>query len=98
MKWLELNFINVEIIEESIESDNSDKISEYLQSIVGEKLTKDKQGELINIIGLTDAYGRQQKSFSIMKSYIENNTDYILNKKRIDTKEFRGTIWIVNQK
>ena len=97
-RWLNLDIINIEIIEESIEADESDKINEYLQSIVGEKLNKDKRGELINIIGLTDAYGRQQKSFSIMKSYIDDNTDYILNKKRIDTKNFRGTVWIINQK
>ena len=89
-----LNLIDVEIIEESIESDNSDKINEYLQSIIGEKLTKDKQTDLVNIIGLTDSRGRQQKSFSIMKSYIDDNTNFTLSKKRTKNERY----WIVNQK
>ena len=74
------------------------KINEYLQSIIGKKLTKDKQNELANVIGITDAYGRQQKSFSIMKNYIDDNTDYILDKKRIVKQGNKITIWIINQK
>ena len=74
------------------------KINEYLQSIVGEKLNKDEQNELVHIIGLGNKRGNLLKSFGIIKSWIDNNTKYILERKRIRIEGEQITVWIVNRK
>ena len=74
------------------------KINEYLQSIVGEKLNKDEQNKLVHIIGLGNKRGNLLKSFGIIKSWIDNNTKYILERKRIRIEGEQTTVWIVNRK
>lgn len=74
------------------------KINEYLQSIVGEKLNKDKQSELVNVIGLGNKRGNLLKSFGIIKSCIDDNTNYILERKRIRNEGKQITVWIVSRK
>lgn len=55
-------------------------LEETLERIVNERLYKDIQNALIDFIGLKDARGRLQKSFSIIKTYIEENTTYTMIK------------------
>jgi hypothetical protein len=49
------------------------ELETYLESIVGKKLLKEEQKELIETIGLKDARGRLQKGFKSLNTYFEEN-------------------------
>lgn len=64
------------LIEEEIETI---ELENYLDSIVGKKLLKDEQKELINKVNLKDSRGRIQKSINILNAYfIENKMNYMI--------------------
>lgn len=72
----------------------------YLNSIVGMKLLKDEQKELINMIQIKDKYGRLQKSINLLNAYlIENKFTYMIvskqTSKRIDGKVKSYRYWEV---
>lgn len=77
-------------------------LEEYLNSIVGEKLFKEEQSELIDKISLKDSRGRIQKGISLLNEYFkENKMSFLIVSKRkvltIDNKKKRTTYWeIIN--
>lgn len=58
------------VIEEDYETD---KLIKYLEGIIGKKLVKEDQQELIDIINLRDCRNRQQKSIKQLNAYFEEN-------------------------
>lgn len=82
--------------EEQIKIDNDKKeLEEYLDSLIGNKLLKDEQTELINAIGLKDGRGRLQKSISLLNEYFETNKmGYIIIPKKSNGKRY----WILENK
>ena len=81
------------------EMNNKMDLEEYLDSIVGKKLFKEEQKELIERVDLRDYRNRLQKSFSTIESYLENNTKHRLIRDRETSKEsinkYRKTYWKV---
>lgn len=76
-----------------IEEENQrESLEQYLDSIVGKKLYKDEQKELINVVGLKDARCRLQKSIKQLNLYFEENKiPYII----IPKKSCNSRFWIV---
>jgi len=65
------------------EDGKKNDLEEYLDSILGKELFKDKQKELIEKIDLRDARSRQQKSIEQFNAYFEaNKMPYIIINKR----------------
>ncbi|MBC2436942.1 hypothetical protein [Clostridium saccharobutylicum] len=63
-------------------------LEECLEKLVGEKLYKDKQKELVEFIELKDARGRLQKSIGQLNEYlVANKIPYII--KNPSTKTYR---------
>lgn len=80
------------------EDNNNDKIEKYLQEIVGKRLFKRDQEELVEIVNLKDSRGRIQKSLSLLNAYfIENKMSYLLVSKRTretnNDKKSKTTYW-----
>ena len=59
----------------------------YLDSIIGKKLFKDEQEELINKIDLRDSRDRLQKSISLLNEYLKINKILYIITSKIDKKE-----------
>lgn len=69
-----------EILEEV---DHNDSLERHLNSIVGERLYKEGQKDLIDKVNLRDARGRVQKGVETINSYLkENNITYKILTKR----------------
>ncbi len=69
-------FYHYRIIEEDYETD---KITKHLNKIVNQRLLKEGQQELIDVIDLRDSRGRQQKSIGQLNEYFKaNNLKYII--------------------
>lgn len=77
-----------------------DDLENYLSSIVGKRLLKEDQKELIDKIQLKDKYGRIQKSIDLFNAYfVENELSYMVVSKRsskmIDGKKKDYRYWEV---
>jgi superfamily II DNA or RNA helicase len=72
-----------------IEEDNrNDELENYLESIVGKRLLKEGQKELIDMIQLKDGRGRIQKSIQQFNAYFsENKMGYLLVSKKTSKTE-----------
>lgn len=55
------------------EKDLKMELEQYLESIIGNRLMKDEQKDLIEKIQLKDARGRLQKSISLFNAYFQEN-------------------------
>jgi hypothetical protein len=63
------------------------QLENYLESIVGQRLLKDNQKELINRIQLKDARGRIQKSYTLFNAYfVENKIPYMIVPKKTSVR------------
>lgn len=81
---------NYRLIDEEYEKENLEK---YLDSIVGRKLYKEEQNELIDIIDLR-VNGRQQRSYSKLNEGLKMiNLPYIILPKKSNNKRY----WIVEK-
>lgn len=85
------------LIEEELQQD---ELLIYLKNIVGKRLLKEDQKELINKVNLKDSRGRIQKSINILNAYFnENKLDYMILSKRtserIDNKPKTIRYWEV---
>lgn len=88
----------IEYLEEIEKQQKQDELLVYLDSIVGKKLFKDKQKELIKLIGLKDSRGRIQKSIKQFNAYFEaNKMDYIIKSKRVKVEGKLHTVWIIGK-
>jgi superfamily II DNA or RNA helicase len=64
------------------------EVEEYLESIIGQQIYKDKQKEIVEIIGLKDARGRLQKSIGQLNEYLKaNKIKYMLINKKDNRKK-----------
>ena len=82
------------ILEEEL---NMNYLEKYLKSLIGIKLNKDKQKELINMIGLKDSLGRQQKSLSTLNPYLIENFDMQITSKQIRQENNKMRVWILSK-
>lgn len=83
----------------------TDELIRYLNRIIGKKLYKEEQKELIESINIKDKRGRIQKSISIFNAYFdENKLPYIIksdtnNIKKLEDEtinpNYRKVYWIV---
>lgn len=83
------------------EEDKNDELEVYLLNLIGKKLKKEQQQELINKIGLRDGRQRLQKSVQLLNAYLIKNTKFALNskvvKETINNKRKNVTYWIVSK-
>lgn len=88
--------INFNILDVKYENET---IENYFESIVGKRLFKESQKELIEKINLRDYRGRLQRAFSTLEEYMKNETEYRLIKKINYSKKneelYRKTYWSI---
>ncbi|WP_203246317.1 DEAD/DEAH box helicase [Sporosarcina beigongshangi] len=82
------------------EEEKKDDLESYLNSIVGKKLFKEGQKELIEKVRLKDGRGRIQKGISLLNAYFkENKMCFMIKSKRsieiVNDKEKRVGYWEV---
>lgn len=85
-----------------IEEENKDSDLEvYLTNLVGKRLNKEQQKELIDKIGLKDSRQRLQKSVQLLNIYLMKNNRFTLNskvvKETINNKRKNVTYWIISK-
>lgn len=73
LSWIKLKYNKDNWIEEVINNEEVNDLINYLNSIVGKRLFKNEQKELIEMIGLKDKYGRIQKTIDQFNSYFKAN-------------------------
>ncbi|MEM5009279.1 DEAD/DEAH box helicase [Niallia taxi] len=102
LSWLGLadSFDESNMIEEVTLKEEIETLEEYLNSLVGIKLFKDEQNELIDKIELKDSRGRLQKSINQFNAYFEaNNMNYMVisksSSKLIEGKKKNYRYWLV---
>jgi len=79
LKWINLKYEKESWIKEVINIEKVNNLEEYLESVIGKRLYKNEQKELIDIIGLKDKLGRIQKSIRQFNAYFEaNRIPYII--------------------
>lgn len=71
-------------------------LERYLNSIVGKRLYKKEQEELINMLNLKDSRGRLQRKVTTLSGYMIDNFNMILISKRVKEDNKLKTIWFVN--
>jgi hypothetical protein len=86
----------VTYIEELEQVTLKNEIEEYLKNHTNMQLNKDKQEELISIVGLKDSRGRLQKSISQLNAYLIENYNKFLLSKRVVNNGIKNTVWIIN--
>lgn len=78
-------YYNYRTIEEDYQKD---KIVNFMAKVVGKKLTKEEQNELIDIVDLRDSRNRQQKSIGQLNEYFKaNNIKYFIISKKVVQKD-----------
>lgn len=87
--------VEIEVVEEVKERARLDKLESYLKNIVGKKLAKDKQTELVEMLGLKDSRNRLQKSMLVLNPYLEENFGYKIENKRVRIGGKQITVWIL---
>jgi len=94
---IEMRFrgVEIEVVEEVKERARLDELELYLKNIVGISLTKDKQEELVEMVGLKDSRNRLQKSISVLNPYLEENFGYKIENKRVRIEGKQITVWIL---
>ena len=78
------------------EEQKQDELEEYLEGLIGKRLHKDEQKELIKKIDLRDRFNRVQKSISILNQYLIENYSYSISSKRIKIEGKKVTVWLVS--
>lgn len=84
------------IIKKEYESFIKDEFKDYLQNLVGNRLYKKQQQELIVKIGLKDNQNRLQKKISTLNGYLIDNYNMMLISKRVKEQGKLVTVWIIN--
>jgi len=65
------------------EDDKTDELIKYLDKIIGKRLLKEDQKELIDIVNLRDSRNRQQKSIGQLNEYFKaNKLKYLIISKK----------------
>ncbi|WP_299831333.1 DEAD/DEAH box helicase family protein [uncultured Metabacillus sp.] len=84
-----LNKYNIRWLEEDNERM---ELNEYLESVIGKRILKDGQKELINKISLKDSRGRLQKGINTLNAYLKDNKfNYLIVSKRTSEREGEKT-------
>ena len=93
--FMQDGYFNYTILEEQFAEET---LEEYLDSIIGEKIFKNEQKELIDKIGLKDAKRRIQKSINQFNVYFEENKmPYtIISKTTKDKNQKTVRYWEIN--
>lgn len=81
------------VLEEDIKKN---KLVDYLDSIIGKRLFKEEQKELIEMIELKDGRGRIQKSIGQLNLYLIENFDKNIMSKRVKINQKLETVWIIS--
>lgn len=98
LSWLGINHKEIIRLEEIQEKQTNDEIEEYIKSLIDKPLGKQQREELIQMINLRDARGRQQKTLKTINAYLQENYNMYMESKVI---RFDGNIirvWILNNK
>ena len=101
LKWFNLEDRTVidldEAIEEVHEETKADLLKVWINEHIEQRLFKEQQIELIELIGLRDRRNnRLQKSISILNAYLEENYNVQLTSKRVKINNERFTIWEIS--
>lgn len=69
----ELKFKKWTLLREGGVVEQANDLEQYLESLVGKKLDKDAQQKLIEKVDLKDGRGRQQKTYTMLNQYFQDN-------------------------
>ncbi|KQB76813.1 hypothetical protein AK964_21065 [Clostridium butyricum] len=90
----DINYDDLETLEEY---QMKDEFQLYLDDLVGKKLFKEEQEELIHKINLIDKRGRLQVSKKILSAYLQENYNITITSDKETSKENRNKrYWILN--
>ncbi|NFH99492.1 DNA helicase [Clostridium botulinum] len=87
-------YYNYRVIEEE---DSKSKLERHLSDMVGKRLYKEEQKELIEMIGLKDSRQRLQKSINIINTYLIEQFDYTVISKRVKEDNKLKTVWVISK-
>ena len=74
-----------------------DIIEIYLKNNVNRKLSKEEQGQFVNICDLKDRFNRQQTSIGQIKKYLEVNYGFTVVSKQYKEKKRYVRYWIIKR-
>ncbi|CDX03334.1 hypothetical protein SDC9_15172 [bioreactor metagenome] len=94
LTWLGLGhtFDESNLIEGVALESKKESMKDYLDNMVGQKLFKDEQQNLIDIVDLRDSRNRQQKSYGQLNEYFKaNNLKYMIVPKKSNSIRY----WLI---
>lgn len=99
LKWIKIKYNKSNWLDEIMNDKKIDEIEEYLESIVGKRLYKKEQEELIEKVRLTDPRGRTKRRHSVYnESFKEDKLPFIIISKSTKDKERKNiTYWVVER-
>lgn len=78
------------------ERQRSNKIKTYLKKNLENRLNKEQQKELIEILNIRDSRNRLQKSVNILNQYLTKNYEMTVVSKRVKESGKLKTVWIIS--
>lgn len=101
LKWFNLEdrtVIDLDgVIEEQHEETKTDLLNVWINEHIEQRLFKEQQNELIDLIGLKDTRGRLQKSIGQLNAYLEEHYKVQLTSKRVKIDKKLVTIWEIKK-
>lgn len=98
LSWLSINDKEIIRLEEIQSKQTNDEIEEYIKSLIDKPLGKQQREELIQMINLRDARGRQQKTLKTINAYLQENYNMYMESKVIRSEGNRARVWILKNK
>lgn len=98
LSWLGINDKEIIKLEEIQSKQTNDEIEEYIKSLIDKPLGKQQREELIQMINLRDARGRQQKTLKTINAYLQENYNMYMESKVIRFDGNRVRVWILKNK
>lgn len=98
LSWLGINDKEIIRLEEIQAKQTNDEIEEYIKSLIDKPLGKQQREELIQMINLRDARGRQQKTLKTINAYLQENYNIYMESKVIRFDGNRVRVWILKNK
>ena len=83
LQWINQEYNEEHWIEEVVDNEETENLEIYLEDLVGKKLLKKEQKELINVIGLKDKKGRIKKTYGVFNEcFKEDKIPFMIIPKR----------------
>lgn len=96
LKWIGLTKYDLIEVLDNVEGKTNAQI--YIDNHIGQKLDKEQQKELANILGIKDKRGRLRTSIKIINAYLEEEFNVNCVSKRFTVGGNKETYWILGNK